>query len=177
VLIHCADGYTETSLVALTYLILTRRCSAPDAYLFLQLEAQRSFFVYPADSKLLAKVEARVSDVLAREEQELAAARQGRWEAEMESDDTATESSGMERSDSGYVSDASTPTKASVSMGRENTTSPTPQAEAPLPSLPKMELSSADSHPWFFGETFEGHFPSRILPFLVSVCRLLSPCR
>lgn len=29
-----------------------------------------------------------------------------------------------------------------------------------------MRLSSPALDPWFFGQTFEGHFPSRILPFL-----------
>ena len=35
VLLHCGDGYTETSLLALAYVMLSRRCAVSEAYLFL----------------------------------------------------------------------------------------------------------------------------------------------
>lgn len=185
VLLHCADGYTETSVLAITYIMLTRRCSTPDAYLFLQNEAQRSFFVYPADSKILSRVEERVRDVLVREDQEELAAKSGRWDESLEEEVEIT-SSGMERSDSGYVSNSSTPTKSSMSMllgggGRSKRSAspparaPTPREEAPLPQVPAMDLATPESHPWFFADTFEGQFPSRILPFLVSLAPFSQP--
>lgn len=192
--------------------MLTRRCTAPDAYLYLQNDALRSFFVYPVDSKMLLKVEQRVSDILLREDEEALAAHQGRWDLGDVEDDTTIAlsdtvgSSGMERSDSGYVSNCSSmgspskveslfsrvgngikrssppPSEADTSAGSSSTSSsPSSKAarlDAPLPSLPKLETSSIESHPWFFGETFEGHFPSRILPFLVRLLlvRKVSRC-
>ena len=59
-LIHCADGYTDSSLLALTYLMRTRRLALPDAYLDLQLRAGRSFFVFEKDLRVLRAVEARL---------------------------------------------------------------------------------------------------------------------
>lgn len=35
-----------------------------------------------------------------------------------------------------------------------------------LPKRKEMRLSSPSTDAWFFGPTFEGHFPSRILPYL-----------
>lgn len=60
-LIHCGDGYTETSIVALSYLMYSRKLSLPEAYLDLQNRANRSFFVYARDLPLLKKIEARIS--------------------------------------------------------------------------------------------------------------------
>src|SRR4051794_33261816 len=58
VLIHCADGYTETSLLALTYLMYNENLKLPQAYL--KLQKTRSFFVYPTDVKTLLTIEKRV---------------------------------------------------------------------------------------------------------------------
>lgn len=125
VLLHCADGYTETSIPALAYVMLARRLSLPAAYVFLQEECGRSFFVYPHDVQLLLKVERRIRESEAREKG----------------------GEGMERSDSGFDEGE---------LGRR--AAPRRQAKASEP---------ADA-PWFFAESFDGHFPSRILSFLVS---------
>lgn len=138
VLIHCADGYTETSGLALTYLMLSRRCSLPEAYLLLQEECGRSFFVYPADVQVLLKVEKKVASWLAREDERRGGA-------------------GMERCDSGFE-------EGEVDIVTEDG-QVTPRK---APRERKVVLSTPIRHPWFFAETFDGHFPSRILSFLVS---------
>lgn len=53
ILIHCVDGYTETSLLALTYLMYTEGLPVHEAWLRLHLEKQRNFFAYPSDVSLL----------------------------------------------------------------------------------------------------------------------------
>ncbi|CAG8564283.1 6719_t:CDS:2, partial [Scutellospora calospora] len=55
ILIHCADGYTETSLFALTYLMYHENLNLPQAYL--KLQKIRSFFVYSHDVDTLAGIE------------------------------------------------------------------------------------------------------------------------
>ncbi|KAG9285422.1 hypothetical protein G9A89_010897 [Geosiphon pyriformis] len=57
-LIHCFDGYTETSLLALTYLMYQENLKLPEAYL--KLQQTRSFFVYPNDIPTLTAIEKRV---------------------------------------------------------------------------------------------------------------------
>lgn len=133
VLLYCGDGYSETSLLALTCVMLERRCSAPEAYLFLQLEAERSFFVYPGDVEMVVAIERRIKEVLEREER-----------------DNKAGGEGMARSDSGFVEGPEM-----VERGEK------------VVALPRMRLSTPMTDPWFYAPTFEGHFPSRILPFLV----------
>ncbi|WAQ81856.1 hypothetical protein PtA15_2A169 [Puccinia triticina] len=64
VLIHCHDGYTETSLFAPSYIMYDLGYTLPDAYLHLQNDQNRSFFVYPADVQLLRRVESRIEQEL-----------------------------------------------------------------------------------------------------------------
>ncbi|GAA6007718.1 hypothetical protein JCM11491_003939 [Sporobolomyces phaffii] len=146
VLLHCPDGYTETSLLALTFIMVSRRCHAAEAYIYLQEDCERSFFVYPADRETVLKLEHRVSDILAREDEEEDRAIE--WH-----NHRRVESAGMERSDSGFVDSTEDPASA------EN-------KPISLPERVEMRLSSPSLDPWFFGQTFEGHFPSRILPYL-----------
>ncbi|OBZ66194.1 hypothetical protein A0H81_13806 [Grifola frondosa] len=53
-LIYSADGYTESSVLALSMLMSLRTLSLPEAYLTLQVEKRRSFFVYQSDLSLAA---------------------------------------------------------------------------------------------------------------------------
>ncbi|CAG8448545.1 14285_t:CDS:2 [Cetraspora pellucida] len=55
ILIYCTDGYTETSLFALTYLMFHENLSLPQAYL--KLQKIRSFFVYSHDVDTLMRIE------------------------------------------------------------------------------------------------------------------------
>ena len=61
VLIYSADGYTESSVLALCLLMVLRGLSLPQAYLELQVVKKRSFFVYQSDLGLLRKVETKVN--------------------------------------------------------------------------------------------------------------------
>ena len=60
ILIYSADGYTESSVLALCILMALRSISLPEAYLTLQVEKRRSFFVYQSDLGVLRRVEARL---------------------------------------------------------------------------------------------------------------------
>ena len=61
VLIHCQDGYTESSIVVLAYIMSSISISLPEAFLHLQLNAKRSFFLYPSDKPLLRRIDDRLS--------------------------------------------------------------------------------------------------------------------
>lgn len=61
VLIYSADGYTESSVLALCLLMALRGLSLPQAYLELQVTKRRSFFVYQSDLGLLKRVEAKLN--------------------------------------------------------------------------------------------------------------------
>lgn len=64
VLIHCLDGYTDSSILALSYIMYDRAISLPQAYLYLQNECKRSFFVYSSDVAFLQAIEKRVQLVV-----------------------------------------------------------------------------------------------------------------
>ncbi|KAI9023023.1 protein-tyrosine phosphatase-like protein [Phycomyces nitens] len=55
ILIHCSDGYTETSLVVLSWVMYKNAMRLPEAYVYLQ--KKRSFFVYSGDIITLKKVD------------------------------------------------------------------------------------------------------------------------
>ncbi|KAI9275365.1 hypothetical protein BY458DRAFT_473441 [Sporodiniella umbellata] len=55
ILIHCSDGYTESSVLVLAWLMYYRKCRLPEAYL--DLQHKRSFFVYSADLSILKRLE------------------------------------------------------------------------------------------------------------------------
>ncbi|KAL1918033.1 uncharacterized protein VTP21DRAFT_3299 [Calcarisporiella thermophila] len=58
ILIHCQDGYTETSLLALSWLMYKFHLRLPEAYL--KLQETRSFFVYAVDLEVLKRIETRI---------------------------------------------------------------------------------------------------------------------
>ncbi|KAI8149218.1 protein-tyrosine phosphatase-like protein [Fennellomyces sp. T-0311] len=55
ILIHCSDGYTETSLMVLSWIMYKEKVRLPEAYLILQ--RKRSFFVYAVDVPTLRRIE------------------------------------------------------------------------------------------------------------------------
>lgn len=61
ILVYCQDGYTESSIIVLAYIMSSLSVSLPEAYLHLQTNAKRSFFLYPADKPLLRRVDARLA--------------------------------------------------------------------------------------------------------------------
>ncbi|KAG0375207.1 tyrosine/serine/threonine protein phosphatase pps1 [Mortierella sp. AD032] len=60
VLIHCVDGYTETALLALSTLMVHYRFTLAEAYVKMQTDLGRSFFVYPNDAIMMLEVEAQI---------------------------------------------------------------------------------------------------------------------
>lgn len=58
ILIHCPDGYTESSLLTLAYVIFAEGIPAKDAWLKLHCEKKRNFFAYPMDVSYLSAVQA-----------------------------------------------------------------------------------------------------------------------
>ncbi|KIW01826.1 uncharacterized protein PV09_06678 [Verruconis gallopava] len=60
VLIHCTDGYTETSLLGLAYFMYAEGLPVHEAWVRLHTERGRNFFAYPTDVKLLESIEVRI---------------------------------------------------------------------------------------------------------------------
>ncbi|KAK6352745.1 tyrosine/serine/threonine protein phosphatase pps1 [Orbilia brochopaga] len=53
ILIHCMDGYTETSLLALAYLMYAEGLAVHEAWIQLHREKGRNFFAYQTDLQIL----------------------------------------------------------------------------------------------------------------------------
>lgn len=60
ILIHCTDGYTESSLLALAYYMYAHCVPAHDAWLELHREKGRNFFTYSSDVHLLRAIQPRL---------------------------------------------------------------------------------------------------------------------
>ena len=60
ILIHCADGYTETTLLGLTYFMYTECIPVHEAWIRLHCERKRNFFAYPSDVALLSTIQPRI---------------------------------------------------------------------------------------------------------------------
>ncbi|KAF2645381.1 dual specificity protein phosphatase PPS1 [Massarina eburnea CBS 473.64] len=60
VLIHCTDGYTETSLLGLAYFMYAEGLPVHDAWVKLHREKGRNFFAYPTDVALLTQIQPRI---------------------------------------------------------------------------------------------------------------------
>ena len=60
ILIHCADGYTESSLLALTYFMFAECLPVHDAWIRMHCEKQRNFFAYATDMALLKSIQPRI---------------------------------------------------------------------------------------------------------------------
>lgn len=56
-LIFCNDGYTETSLLALAYVIYSTGVSAPQAWIDLHCKYGRPFFSFPCDRNIIMSLE------------------------------------------------------------------------------------------------------------------------
>ena len=60
ILIHCADGYTESTLLGIAYFSYSTGRPVPDAWLNLHTTMQRNFFAYPSDVALLTAIAPRL---------------------------------------------------------------------------------------------------------------------
>jgi dual specificity MAP kinase phosphatase len=147
ILIWSSDGYTESSVLALSLTMAMRSMILPEAYLELQVTKKRSFFVYETDVRLLKAVE----DRLARDRRaKLPSPRRflfGPTRANSLNSDVI--SSAMSAS---YEDPGNAPI---VSMRR-------PRAST-SPLLPSLV---GDHQVWFDDPRFDGSFPSRVLAFL-----------
>lgn len=60
ILIHCGDGYTESSLLGVAYYSFATGLPLPDAWLHLHTMRHRNFFAYPSDVTLLSSIAPRL---------------------------------------------------------------------------------------------------------------------
>lgn len=60
ILIHCTDGYTESTLLGLAYFTYATGLPVPTAWLDLHMSKRRNFFAYPSDVALLASIAPRL---------------------------------------------------------------------------------------------------------------------
>jgi len=60
ILLHCTDGYTESTLLALSYYTYATGLSVPSAWLDLHMSKKRNFFAYPSDVALLKSIAPRL---------------------------------------------------------------------------------------------------------------------
>jgi dual specificity MAP kinase phosphatase len=60
ILIHCADGYTESTLLGIAYYSYSTGLPIPDAWLHLHTTKQRNFFAYTSDVALLSAIAPRL---------------------------------------------------------------------------------------------------------------------
>jgi dual specificity MAP kinase phosphatase len=60
ILIHCADGYTESSLLAVAYFMFAEGVPAHEAWLRLHCDKKRNFFAYPTDVAFLCHIQGRL---------------------------------------------------------------------------------------------------------------------
>jgi dual specificity MAP kinase phosphatase len=177
VLIYSSDGYTESSVLALSCLMYLRVLALPEAYLELQVAKRRSFFVYASDVGVLKRIEQRV----ARERGAMGAqaARSAAGWGFVSVGEAARQAQTQART-IGY---AGRPGSNSVSVSRPpahaQTMGPASvAAESPLRAMvagggrPRATTSPMlpslfDGHQaWFDDPRFDGSFPSRVLPFL-----------
>lgn len=64
ILIHCADGYTESTLLGMAYFMYAEQIPLHEAWLRLHCEKGRNFFAYPSDVSLLSSIQARLVPAL-----------------------------------------------------------------------------------------------------------------
>ncbi len=60
ILIHCADGYTESTMLGIAYFSYSTGRPVPDAWLNLHTTMHRNFFAYPTDVALLMAIAPRL---------------------------------------------------------------------------------------------------------------------
>ncbi|EMD69821.1 hypothetical protein COCSADRAFT_76996 [Bipolaris sorokiniana ND90Pr] len=78
-LIHCTDGYTETTLLALTYFMYAEGLPVHDAWTKLHREKGRNFFAYPSDVALLTAIQPRILQESPRFNQSILNIPEPRW--------------------------------------------------------------------------------------------------
>lgn len=200
ILIHCQDGYTESTILVLGYIMSSLSISLAEAYLHLQNTAGRSFFLYPTDKGLMHKIDLR-----------LAADRKAKALKLVSSSNVTSPSTagGSSTSSTSSPTSAASPSTSSAlgNFGRwkswtslglnksDNSQNSSggvrgggggsqvkePMVEAAKQLLKDEEMggtqAARDAKVWFTDKRFDG-FPSRILPFLYlgNLCVPISRC-
>ncbi|GAA99812.1 hypothetical protein E5Q_06515 [Mixia osmundae IAM 14324] len=154
VLIHCSDGYVDSSILALAYIMYAQGCTLPEAYLHLQNERDRSFYVSGKDVQHLLKVHEQLEPLYrARQRDEQARSAQAAHQKMLEAQPKIEP----------------VPKRSFFSVHSHRQATPTttsPPALSPKASSSSLFSTPQAAAPWFFDERFDGHFPSRILPYL-----------
>jgi len=78
-LIHCTDGYTETTLLALAYFMYAEGLPVHDAWIQMHRDKGRNFFAYPSDVALLKAIQPRILQNSPRYNQSILDIPQPRW--------------------------------------------------------------------------------------------------
>lgn len=158
VLVHCQDGYTESSIIVLAYIMSSLSISLPEAYLHLQNNAKRSFFLYPSDKPLLRRVDAKLATDRRVKASKLVA-------SVPPPSSPSSPTSGMSRWKNWSLAFKSDSRPSSPSPEGEKRRT----AEVARELLAQEEaggvVSAEKAKVWFDDRRFDG-FPSRILPFL-----------
>lgn len=174
ILIHCSDGYSETSLLVLSWIMYKQKLRLPEAFLYLQ--EKRSFFVYAADMLTLKRIDSYLqSGAAARVTLNSDAVDNNGFDDDEEYDeDDEDEDEDMETPRAGnrtlfddtYLNEISNNNNNDKSMTMLDTENVygTNIMESPL--MPVIDPQYKSRFDWFYSPRFEGSFPSRILPFL-----------
>ncbi|KZT42199.1 hypothetical protein SISSUDRAFT_980478 [Sistotremastrum suecicum HHB10207 ss-3] len=148
VLIYSQDGYTESSVLALSLIMAEKRCSLPEAYLELQNRRHRSFFVYESDLAILRRVEQKYCTPQSV----------GRSRERGDRDRWPWSNFGRNNNNASPVPAGDAPSSPpSSKVGRSSR-----NHSSSLPVLPH----GADHYSWMNNPRFDGSLPSRVLPFL-----------
>ncbi|KAI8328732.1 hypothetical protein BC941DRAFT_444458 [Chlamydoabsidia padenii] len=194
ILVHCADGYTETSILALTWLMYKNNLSLPAAYLYLQ--KQRSFFVVSSDIPFLRRIE---QHILLLEHHRSGHQHQKRKRDEMAGFELTTTLPSLQLYDDTNTSTSDPPHHKvpvrslhddqylnSISNRHHHSIDNTRMNEEDIDETIIIKLNQDNNkqhhpvtlstmapppeqmidYPWFFSPRFEGSFPSRILPYV-----------
>jgi dual specificity MAP kinase phosphatase len=83
-LIHCSDGYTETSLLGLAYYMYAEGVPAHDAWIQLHRDKGRNFFAYHSDVALLTQIQPRILQESPRWQKDVLSIHQPDWMAQLD---------------------------------------------------------------------------------------------
>ena len=193
VLIYSNDGYTESSVLALCVLMKERGLDLPGAYLELQVEKGRSFFVYQSDLGVLKRVESTLAKE--REAAGLDPAFRhtlGIWEKKQWMGANGPERTATPQRETGaahpyarsprntisypsvtaamedghMVTGSSTATSRVLASPAQSSSSPSTMLRRPRAQTSPLLPPHVNHQTWFNDPRFDGSFPSRVLPFL-----------
>ncbi|KAG0330188.1 tyrosine/serine/threonine protein phosphatase pps1 [Podila horticola] len=191
VLIHCIDGYTESALLGLVLVMIHYRLSLAEAFVKLQVDLGRSFFVYSNDAVMMLEVESQVwRRILDGQEKDVFSG----CGAGPDPLSPTSISAGSPPNSSSLSSSVSSSSSSffsallNMSSGPQQQPQITPpwlsssmegvdpvrildpsKCDEDMPMSLAMPFATAEHQKqfeWFYHPEFEGSFPSRILPFL-----------